>query len=229
MRIYISAIKTGIVSRSACNNLSMHRNGIIFFTTFVLLAGLSVFTCLISGCLAGVHSADEETVMTGTVTRLSPDNSAYGIFGDDGILYYPVNPDPSFVNNNTRVRFTFVTQEEKVPAVLSGKPIYITSIQAFKSPSLTDDHHPVTLEESRLPAEHYVTSMKEYTGYGATNLTLAEVVTLRCPSCWQFVYTFDMQSLKDPAFTDRAVVGVTIESGKITDVVASYGIRNGSP
>lgn len=164
--------------------------------------------------------------MTGTVTRLSPDNGAYGIFGDDGILYYPVNPDPSFAKNNTRVRFTFVTQEENVSAALSGKPIKITSIQIFEIPSSPVDHHTFTLEESRLIAKHYVTSMKEYTGYGGTNLTLPEVITFRCPSCWQFVYTFDMQSLKDPAFTDRAVVGVTVESGKITDVVASYGIRN---
>ncbi len=84
----------------------------------------------------------------------------------------------------------------------------------------------ITPDESRLRAEHYVTSMKEYSGYNGTNLTLSEVHTLRCPSCWQFVYTFDIQSLKDPASTDRAVVGVTVESGKITDVFASYGIKN---
>jgi major membrane immunogen (membrane-anchored lipoprotein) len=35
-----------------------------------------------------------------------------------------------------------------------------------------------------------------------------------------------MQSLKDPLSADRAVVGVTVESGKITDVVVSYGKKN---
>lgn len=82
---------------------------------------------------------------------------------------------------------------------------------------------PISLEESREIAHDYVTSMEEYRNYNGRNLTLVETVTLRCPYCWQFVYTFGMESMKDPAVTDRATIRVTVIGGRVSDVVAAYG------
>jgi hypothetical protein len=82
---------------------------------------------------------------------------------------------------------------------------------------------PVSLEESREIARDYVTAMEEYRNYDGRNLTLIETITLRCPYCWQFVYSFEMQSMKDPSGTDLATVRVTVIEGTVREVVAGYG------
>lgn len=64
---------------------------------------------------------------------------------------------------------------------------------------------------------------EEYRDYNARNPTLTETITLRCPSCWQFVYSFEMRSMKDPAVTDLATIRVTVIEGTIREVVAAYG------
>ena len=204
----------------------MQNDGILSSRALVILAGFTAFMCLAGGCLAGFRSSNDKTEITGTIILISPESGAYAISGDDGIFYYPVNPDAASAKNNTRVMFTFIPTDEPGSAGQWGKTVKITSIHTISAPSLQVDPRTVTIEESRLCAERYVIAMKEYSAYGGSNLTLSEVVTLRCPSCWQFVYTFDMKSLKDPALIDRAAVGVTVESGKITDVVASYGLKN---
>jgi len=82
---------------------------------------------------------------------------------------------------------------------------------------------PVSLEESREIARDYVTAMEEYRNYSGRNLTLVETITLRCPYRWQFVYTFELQSMKDPSVTDLATVRVTVTEGRVAEVVAAYG------
>jgi len=82
---------------------------------------------------------------------------------------------------------------------------------------------PVSLEESREIARDYVTAMEEYRNYSGRNLTLVETITLRCPYCWQFVYSFEMESMKDPMVTDLATVRVTVIEGRVAEVVAAYG------
>ncbi|NYT07284.1 MAG: hypothetical protein GKC05_03385 [Methanomicrobiales archaeon] len=82
---------------------------------------------------------------------------------------------------------------------------------------------PISFEESREIAHDYVTSMEEFCDYNGKNLTLVETVTLRCPYCWQFVYTFEMASLKDPVVTDLATIRVTVIEGTVRDVSAAYG------
>jgi hypothetical protein len=84
---------------------------------------------------------------------------------------------------------------------------------------------PVSLEESREIARDYVTAMEEYRNYSGRNLTLVETITLRCPYCWQFVYTFELQSMKDPSVTDLATVRVTAIEGRVAEVVAAYGSK----
>jgi hypothetical protein len=201
----------------------MSSDGVKMFTALCLLGILIACASVSGGCLSGVSPAEEEAGITGTVTWLSPDDGLYAINGDDGVMYYPVNLDPALAKNNTRVSFTFVTPDEDVSAVTWGKPVKIISVRIIEGSPRPVYPHTFTLEESRQTAEQYVLSTKEYTGYDGANLTLPEVVTLKCPSCWKFVYTYDMRSVKDPAVSDRALVEVTVQSGKITDVVSSYG------
>ncbi len=82
---------------------------------------------------------------------------------------------------------------------------------------------PVSLEESREIARDYVLGTEEYRNYDGRNLTLVETLTLRCPYCWQFVYTFEMRSMKDPAVTDMATIRVTVIEGTVREVVTAYG------
>jgi hypothetical protein len=84
---------------------------------------------------------------------------------------------------------------------------------------------PVSLEESREIARTYVTTMEEYIFYNGRNLILIETITLRCPYCWQFVYSFEMESMKDPSGTDLATVRVTVIEGTVREVVAAYGSK----
>jgi hypothetical protein len=104
----------------------------------------------------------------------------------------------------------------------------IISISLALAGCITPVHQepaPVSLEESREIARDYVTAMEEYRNYSGRNLTLVETITLRCPYCWQFVYTFELQSMKDPSVTDLATVRVTAIEGRVAEVVAAYGSK----
>lgn len=57
---------------------------------------------------------------------------------------------------------------------------------------------PVSREESREIAREYDISQPEYRDYQGRNLTLAGTTPYDCPSCYEFAYTFEMQSTEDP-------------------------------
>lgn len=83
-----------------------------------------------------------------------------------------------------------------------------------------------TEEDSLEIAQEFVLTSPTYT-YDGENLTHVETMTLRCPSCWQFVFEFtslhggygdrsDQVTL--PVITYHRAV-VTVEEGRITYAV----------
>ena len=83
------------------------------------------------------------------------------------------------------------------------------------------------MEESLKIADNYVRNMPEYTNYSGKNLMLVENLTLKCPSCYLFGYTFDMVSMKDPDVIDRTTVDVTVSEGKVSQVLIGEGLPAG--
>ena len=84
---------------------------------------------------------------------------------------------------------------------------------------------PVSREESREIAREYDISQPEYRDYQGRNLTLAGTTPFDCPSCYEFPYTFGMQSMKDTLVVTQGTVRVSVREGRVTGVVASYGMR----
>ncbi|WP_128692765.1 hypothetical protein [Methanoculleus taiwanensis] len=77
--------------------------------------------------------------------------------------------------------------------------------------------------ESRNIAASYVTNLTEYRDYAGENLTLIWAAQGPCPDCAAYTYRFTMQSMKDPAVTDRATVQVIIENGSVVDSMLAAG------
>jgi len=80
-------------------------------------------------------------------------------------------------------------------------------------------------EESQQIAETSVRNLNSYREYNLTEPNLVDIVTLRCPYCWEFVYKFDLISEKDPAVIDTATVNVTVIEGKVVGSVYAQGSK----
>jgi hypothetical protein len=181
-----------------------------------LLLALSISAVAVCGCISPTD--DENTVSgTGTVAFIDLEGGFYGIVADDGSHYYPLNLDAEFQVDGLPISFSGILRRDIATTAQWGAPIELTHIE----------HAQVTMEESRQIAEDYVTSMPEYTDNDGRNLRLVETLTLRCPYCWQFVYQFDMRSMKDPDVVDQMSVAVTVQEGEVVSVFSSAGLPIG--
>jgi hypothetical protein len=184
-------------------------------------AALILFAILFAGCMTAKTPVNPPLtkpgeVVTGTITYLDFEGGFYGIVAGYGERLYPLNLDPAFEKPGLEVLFTYEPESSAMTTVSWGTPVTITTMEAVEPGAVTEN-------ESERIARRHVMAMPEYMQYAGRNLTLAETITLKCPSCWKFVYTFDMRSMKDPAVTDTAVVTVTVMKGGIPDVVAAFG------
>jgi hypothetical protein len=80
-------------------------------------------------------------------------------------------------------------------------------------------------EESQQTTVDYVRSLGSYKTYNLTEPVLVESTNLNCPSCWQFVYKFDLISEKDHTIVDTATVTVTVIEGEVVDSVYTQGSK----
>ena len=184
----------------------------------ILLIATSAFLC---GCIA--PPSDENTVSgTGTVAYIDLEGGFYGIEAADGTRYYPLNLGEDFQVDGISVEFSGIPREDVATIVQWGTPLELTSIRSIGDTNAGGDRD--TMDKSRQVAEDHVKGMKEYMQYGGQNLQLIDTITLPYPDSWQFVFEFDMTSLKDPDVVDHAVMGVTVQDGKVTDVYLSAGL-----
>ncbi|KUG15444.1 hypothetical protein ASZ90_014907 [hydrocarbon metagenome] len=118
-----------------------------------------------------------------------------------------------------------VGREKIVLAIIPASLLAIVVLSGCISTLPGEDNAPalVSLGESREIAREYVRAMPEYRDYRGRNLTLIEETPFDCTSCYEFAYTFDMQSMKDPLVVDRGTVWVSVREGRVIGVVASYG------
>ena len=196
------------------------KNGI--FALFFIFAMATAFFC---GCIA---PPGDGTIVSGTGMIVYNDfeGGFYGIVTSDGAQYYPLNLPDEYHENGLPVTFTGTIETGVGTTVQWGTPIRLTLITQAGTPIPTAPGS-VSMEESLKIADNYVRNMPEYTNYSGKNLTLVESLTLKCPSCYLFGYTFDMVSMKDPDVIDRTTVDVTVSEGKVSQVLIGEGLPAG--
>jgi len=86
----------------------------------LILFGL--LSLLLSAC------PKEKTMLPGTVRYISVEGGFYGIVGDDGKRYDPVNLSASFRENNLRVRFRGKILKDRVSFHMWGELFEIERI-----------------------------------------------------------------------------------------------------
>jgi hypothetical protein len=191
----------------------------ILIFVFALICAVGIAGCIAQDGEPGENNYDISGV--GTITYVDLEGGFYGIAADDGNSYLPLNIGEEFKKDGMCVQFT-ANFSDAVTIYQWGTPIELIGIEeADTCPN--QGFTPVTIEESRRIATEYVTNMTEYIQYDGHNLQLEETLTLRCPYCWQFVFTFDMTSMKDPAVTDMGTVRVTMQEGNVISATFSAG------
>ena len=65
----------------------------------------------------------------GTVTYLDLEGGFYGIIGEDGKKYLPLNLDEGFAEDDLKVRFTYERREGVMSIAMWGQAVNITSIE----------------------------------------------------------------------------------------------------
>jgi hypothetical protein len=196
------------------------KNGI-----FTLLFIAAMAAALLCGCTA---PEEQGTTVSGTGTVVYNDfeGGFYGIVTSDGMQYYPLNLPEELQVNGLPVTFTGTIDTGVATTVQWGTPIRLTSVTQAGTP-IQIAPGSVSMEESLKIADNYVRNMPEYTNYSGKNLMLVESLTLKCPSCYLFGYTFDMVSMKDPDVIDRTTVDVTVSEGKVSQVLIGEGLPAG--
>jgi hypothetical protein len=81
--------------------------------------------------ICGCTTTPGENEVSGTVTYIPLEGGFYGIAGDDGKNYYPVNLEPYYQENGTRIVFTFVPEPDVATTAMWGIPIRITTIRTL--------------------------------------------------------------------------------------------------
>lgn len=85
---------------------------------------------LLTGCAHTGRAPEGQLVSeTGTVRHIDLAGGFYGILGDSGKHYDPVNLDPAFRQDGLRVRFTGKPLQGVLTMRMWGRPIELTEIQ----------------------------------------------------------------------------------------------------
>lgn len=91
---------------------------------------LALSGLLLTGCAHPGRAPEGQLVSeTGTVRHIDLAGGFYGILGDSGKHYDPVNLDPAFRQNGLRIRFTGKPLQGVLTMRMWGRPIKLTEIQ----------------------------------------------------------------------------------------------------
>jgi hypothetical protein len=98
---------------------------VISLASILIVLSAAVMLC---GCTTTTSGENE---VSGTVTYIPLEGGFYGIAGDDGNNYYPVNLEPYYQKNGTRIVFTFVPEQDVATTAMWGIPVRITTIRTI--------------------------------------------------------------------------------------------------
>ena len=81
----------------------------------------------------GIKGESEKAMITdgilGTVTYLELEGGFYGIVGEDGNNYLPLNLEEEFKQDSLQVRFTYERREGVMTIAMWGQAVDITAIE----------------------------------------------------------------------------------------------------
>lgn len=72
-----------------------------------------------------------EDGIVGTIKFMDLEGGFYGILGEDGQQYFPINLDETYREDGLRVRFTLRERTDIMTTAMWGKTVEITAIQAL--------------------------------------------------------------------------------------------------
>ena len=75
----------------------------------------------------------------------------------------------------------------------------------------------ISQEDSQSITEDYIVKSSLYINNEGKNLQLVETLQMRCPSCWTFIFEFDVKSSSIPDRTTGLQISVPINQGDIND------------
>ena len=95
-------------------------------------AAVVVILIALSGCKTSDNTMDETVIeTTGTVTYVNLEGGFYGIVGEDGTRYDPVNLDERYKEDGLRIRFRAEKQEDVAGIRMWGEIVQIHEIEAL--------------------------------------------------------------------------------------------------
>ncbi|MDD5419433.1 MAG: DUF333 domain-containing protein [Methanomicrobiaceae archaeon] len=101
---------------------------------YVLVALAAAGAVIATGCFAVNEEAADRVSGSGTVTYIDLEGGFYGIVGDDGEHYLPLNLSEEYRKNGMRVSFEAGIQEDAVTIHQWGTPIEIETIEPLDEP-----------------------------------------------------------------------------------------------
>ena len=94
-----------------------------------ILSVLAVAIMVLTGCAGG---GEDIVSGTGTVKFIDLEGGFYGILGDDGENYDPINLSQEFQEDGLRVRFEVKIREDVVSIHMWGTPVEIIKIEKLE-------------------------------------------------------------------------------------------------
>jgi len=102
------------------------KKAVLMIIAFLLLVALTITT--LGGCGGGAGSVSG----TGTVKFVGLEGGFYGIVGDDGKHYDPINLEQTYQKDGLRVRFQAKIREDIASIHMWGTIVEITKIEILK-------------------------------------------------------------------------------------------------
>ncbi|MBI2831089.1 MAG: hypothetical protein HYX79_02395 [Chloroflexi bacterium] len=99
------------------------------YLTIVVLA--AILLLLAPGCAGAKTGTGGPDIVsgTGTITYLNLEGGFYGIVGDDGQKYDPMNLDRAFQQDGLKVKFQVKLRKDVATIRMWGTPVEIISIE----------------------------------------------------------------------------------------------------
>ncbi len=105
----------------------------IFYITAVICITIITIWSMNFGCAVKQKSGQENTILkSGTVRFIDLEGGFYGIIGDDGKKYDPINLSREFQVDGLPVRFEAKVRDDVAAIRMWGTPIEIVEIERIK-------------------------------------------------------------------------------------------------
>ncbi|MCK5177304.1 MAG: hypothetical protein KAQ92_06260, partial [Candidatus Aenigmarchaeota archaeon] len=127
---------------------------------------------------------------------------------------------PNLLSNTTIIKASMHNNNNKKGEKTMKKIILFLIILMTISGCFFGDENSdkITKEKSQIIAEEYVKNTYEFAHYNGINLNLTQISVQKCPSCWTFIFEFDVNT-KETTEIKGFKISVPVNQGIIKDAV----------